>query len=114
MKMNNPGMLNKLITVGHTECMFDDETGRDKGITFVSDFVLHANVKHVKGSEYFAASAVNAQNTIQFMIRYCDKITQNTIIKYANKYYDVKSVNDVEEAHDCMVIMAEEIENGSF
>lgn len=107
----NAGKLNKLITIGHISSGIDEETGRDVGKTYVSDFVLHANVKHVKGSEYFAASAVNAQNTVQFMVRYCSKISQDTVIKYNGNLYDVKSVNDVEERHDCMVLMAEVIDD---
>lgn len=112
--MNNAGMLNKLITIGHEASGIDEDTGRDVGARFVADFVLHSNVKHVKSSEYFRAAAVNAQNTIQFTVRYCDKITQKTIVKYAGKYYDVKSVNDVEERHDCMVLMCEECTDGRF
>ncbi len=107
--MINAGWLNKKITIGETRSGINPDTGRNEGARFEGMRTVWAGVKHVNGSEYFAAAAVNAQETMTFTVRYQPdlEITTKHIIQYAGKEYDIKAINDVNEKHEILIIMAE-------
>lgn len=110
--MDNIGALNKRIEIGTISDGFNEETGRDDGDkAFQTQRELWAGVKHVKGSEYFAAAAENKQNTLTFRIRYQPdfEITQDHYVRYKGKVYDIKEANDVDEGHDAVILTCEEV-----
>ena len=58
----------------------------------------NAQVNGLSGSEYWAASAEQAQNTVDFIVRYTvilsDLVPQTTRIIFRGKVYDVKSIDN--------------------
>lgn len=64
---------------------------------------VHARVNSISGSEYWAAAAVQAQNTMNFDMRYsrriADLVPQDCRIKFGGHIYDVQSIDDFEFKH---------------
>ncbi len=58
----------------------------------------NAQVNGLSGSEYWAASAEQAQNTVEFIVRYlpllASLIPQTTRILFRGNTYDVKSIDN--------------------
>ena len=69
-----------------------------------------ASVSNLYGREYFAAMAVNAENTVKFKIRYKVGITTDMRISFGGKYYNINSIDDVDYSHAFMVLRATEVE----
>lgn len=113
--MNNVGRLNKRITIGIATDGINPETGRYQGEGFRPIRTVWASVKHVKGSEYFQAAAVQAEKTVSFTIRYQRgiEITEEHQVLYNGKMYDIKAVNDVDEEHDVIVLTCEEVKKNA-
>ena len=72
-----------------------------------------ASMTSLSGREYFAAAAVNAEQTIKIKIRYIKELdaninvdginaTKTFRIKYKNSNYDIKFINDVLFLHEFM------------
>jgi len=64
-----------------------------------SDLVsCQAQVNGLSGSEYWAASAEQAQNTVDFVVRYTTALAsllpQTTRILFRGNHYDVKSIDN--------------------
>lgn len=51
-----------------------------------------AQVKPIRGQEYFAAQQVNARVDTTFRIRYRSDITTKMRISYGGEYYDIQSI----------------------
>lgn len=106
--MVNAGQLNRRIIIGVINDGFNEETGRDEGGEgFKPLKTVWANVKHVRGSEYFQAAAVNAEKTTIFTIRYQKELTEKHVIKYNDALYNIRSINDPSEGHDIQIITGE-------
>lgn len=54
-----------------------------------------AQIKEVRGKEYFAAQAVNSEVDTIFAIRYRSDVTTKMRISYDSKTYDIQSVVEV-------------------
>lgn len=58
----------------------------------------NAQVNGLSGNEYWAASAEQAQNSVDFVIRYspnlADLVPQTTRVLFCGKRYDVKSIDN--------------------
>lgn len=58
-----------------------------------------AYINGLSGSEYWAAQAVQAENTVQFTVRYCRKldeiVPQAYHIVYHGESYDIKHIDNV-------------------
>ncbi|MDW7658135.1 MAG: phage head closure protein [Bacillota bacterium] len=58
----------------------------------------HAQVNGLSGSEYWAASAEQAQNSVDFVVRYAADLVnlapQTTRILFRGNRYDVKSIDN--------------------
>lgn len=108
--MADAGKLNKRITIGVMSDGFNEETRRhDRDDTFVPVATVWAAVKHVRGSEYFAAAAVNAEQTVTFTIRYRAELNTDHVIKYGDTLYNIRAINDPSEGHDIQIITAEAV-----
>lgn len=108
--MADAGKLNKRIIIGVMPDGFSEDTGRDEGSNaFIPQRTVWANVKHVRGSEFFEAAAVNAEQTVTFTIRYRAELTSDHYIKYKDVVYNIRAINDPSEGHDIQIITAEAV-----
>ena len=90
--MINAGQLNRRVEICELTDGINPETGRDEGQKYVPVCTVWANVKHVRGSEYFTAAAVNAERTVTFTIRYKKILTEDHYIKYGGTYYNIRAI----------------------
>ena len=108
--MANAGQLNRRIKIILYSEGFNDDTGRDEGERTIKEkCTVWANVKHVRGSEYFEAAAVNAEQTVTFIIRYRADLTTDHVIEYKGVEYNIKAINDPSEGHSIQIITAEAV-----
>lgn len=67
---------------------------------------VHARVNGLSGSEYWAAAAVQAQNAVNFDVRYIRSLAkiapQDCRIKFNGNLYDVQSIDDFEFRHQTL------------
>lgn len=57
---------------------------------------LWAYVRHLSAREYYAAMTVQAEEEMLFVINWRDDITTDMIIKYKNRYFDIKRIDTFE------------------
>lgn len=67
-----------------------------------------AAIEPINGREYFAASQVQAENTVRFRIRYESGLTTKMRILYNTNYYDIHSIINAREGNDELILMAVE------
>lgn len=104
----NPGLLNKRITFqeyvsGTDSDGFPIEQWQDVKAVW-------AMIKTLQGREYYAAAAVQAENTTRFVIRYTKGIDNKMRIKYGERIFDIVAppIND-DEKNVTMTIIAKEV-----
>lgn len=108
----NPAKLNKRITFQ----LFDPDAKDPDGFPLPpeqqwSDFkTVWAMIKTMQGREYYQASAIQAENTTRFIIRYTTGIDNNMQIKYGNRIFNIVAppIND-NEANKTLTIIAKEV-----
>jgi len=61
------------------------------------------------GGEFYAAQKLKASTQAIFKIRYGNVVNVTNRIKYNNKYFEILSINDVDEAHNEIQIAAKEV-----
>lgn len=105
----NPGKLNKRITLQRFEKIKDSEGIVTEAWNDVA--TVWASAEPLRGREYFAAAAVNRENTVRFRIRYKPDVSSDMRIKYDGRFFDIQSVIDVNERHKELHLMAEEVQN---
>ncbi|MDO3680428.1 phage head closure protein [Paenibacillus ehimensis] len=95
----------------------DGFTTNDEGIS-VPNWVDHATVwasrRPLRGREFFAAAAVNAENTVRYEIRYRPGITPDMRLLDSGRTYSISAVledvyGDRTQTH---VMALEELRNG--
>jgi SPP1 family predicted phage head-tail adaptor len=69
-----------------------------------------ARVSNLYGKEYFAAAAVQAENTIKFLIRYTDGIDTDMRILFKGKQYNITSIDNIKYANKFIEIKATEVD----
>ncbi len=78
---------------------------------------IWATLTNLHGSEYFAAAAVQSEETIKFGIRYIKELDKNVNeeksnttkvfrVKFKNTIYDIKFIDDIKYDHSFMEIQA--------
>lgn len=69
-----------------------------------------AMIKTLQGREYFAAAAVQAENTTRFVIRYTTGIDNRMRIKYGARIFEIIAppIND-DEKYNTLTIIAREV-----
>jgi SPP1 family predicted phage head-tail adaptor len=68
-----------------------------------------AKVEYLKGQEYYAAMAVNAETSIRFIIWYCKDIDATMAIKYQGHIYNINSVYPLDSTRTWFIILAKEV-----
>lgn len=101
----NPGTLNQRISFEQWD--EDRETWNSKPF-----YQCWAAVNGLSGQEYWAAKAMQAENTVKFTIRYCKKLEQITpqgfSILFLGKRYDIEQMDHVKYGKRMMIVKAVE------
>jgi SPP1 family predicted phage head-tail adaptor len=75
-----------------------------------NDFaVMWSAVNPLSGKEFWEAQAVNQANIVRFRIRYISGIHSSMRIVYNNRIFQILSIIDVEERHQELQIMGQEV-----
>jgi SPP1 family predicted phage head-tail adaptor len=61
------------------------------------------------GKEFYAAQRLHAETTAVIKIRYRTGLLPTMRIKYGERYFDILSINDVDEDHREMLISCREV-----
>lgn len=107
--MDIAGKLNKRVTIQRCEDI-EDVNGFSK--TQWQDIkTVWARVNNLYGKEYWEAKKYDAQNTVEFTIRFnaCKDISINDRIKFKNKIFNIISVDNVLYGDENYKIKAEEV-----
>jgi SPP1 family predicted phage head-tail adaptor len=103
----NPGELNKRITLQRpiitiNENGFEEETWEDVKTVW-------AAASNLYGREYYAAAAVQAENTVKFTIRYTEGIDSSMRILFKGKHYNITAIDNIKYQNRYMEIKALEV-----
>lgn len=102
------GKLNKRITIQVFSKTTDDE-GYIKE-EWADYKTVWAHCKPHSANEYYKANAINSKASIKFNIRYCKGLDTSMRIKYKDKFYNILSIENVDESNIEMWILGEVIE----
>lgn len=69
-----------------------------------------AKVLNLSGKEYFQAAAINAENTLKFVIRYLENINLNMRILFKGKQYNIISIDNIKYEKRFIEIKALEVD----
>lgn len=71
-----------------------------------------AAITNLQGREYYAAAAINAENTVKFKIRYTEGIENSMRILFKDKTYNVISIDNIKYRNKYIEIKAVVVEDG--
>jgi SPP1 family predicted phage head-tail adaptor len=101
------GELSKRITLLQITTTIDENGfAHDEEMEFAT---VWAAVTNLHGKEYFAAKAVQAENTIKFTIRYRSGITTNTKIRFQDRLFNITDIDDIKYKRKYLEIKAVEV-----
>lgn len=100
--------LNKRITIEQLAVTVNDNGFETEAWTIYK--TVWAAAVNLSGREYYAAAAVKAEKTTEFVIRYLAGATTKMRISFQDKYYNIASVDNVDFASNFMVLRATEVE----
>ena len=76
---------------------FNEDTWTDKNTVW-------ASATNLSGREYFAAAAVQAENTVKFTIRYIEDISTDMRISFQNNIYNITFIDNIKYGNEFMEI----------
>ncbi|HHV82759.1 MAG TPA: phage head closure protein [Tepidanaerobacter syntrophicus] len=94
--------LQKKATTTVNENGFEVKTWEDVKTVWAAASNLH-------GREYYAAAAVQAENTVKFTIRYTEGIDPSMRILFKGKQYDITAIDNIKYQNRYMEIKALEV-----
>lgn len=68
-----------------------------------------AMIKTLRGSEFYQAASMQAENTTRFVIRYTKGLNTNMRIQYDNRFFDIQSIINDDERNVTLTIIAKEV-----
>ena len=98
------GELNKRITIKQFTTIVN-ENGFNED-TWANIATVWAKVTNLSGREYFAAAAVQAENTVKFTIRYMGNITTDMRILFQDKIYNITFIDNIKYGNRYIEIKA--------
>lgn len=105
----NIGRLNKRITIQRS-IDGDDEHGisREQWIDLKN---VWSAINNLHGKEYWEAKKYEAENTVEFIIRYlaCKDLSVKDRIQYNGKLYNIISIDNVLYKNETLKIKAKEV-----
>jgi len=90
------------LTTSVNENGFEVETWEDFKTVWAAASNLH-------GREYFAAAAIQAENTVKFTIRYLPDMDTTMRILFQGKQYNITSIDNIKYQNRYMEIKAMEV-----
>lgn len=69
-----------------------------------------ASIENLYGREYWQAAAIQAENTIKFIIRYRKDLPNDMRIKFQDQHYEIISINNIKYKNEYIEIKAKEVE----
>lgn len=107
--MLNPGKLNHRITI-QKYIEYEDEHGisRKDWIDFKT---VWCSMNNLYGKEYWTAKQYEAQNTVEFVIRYsaCKDLSVKDRLKKGDKLFNITSVDNVMYKNEVFKVKALEV-----
>lgn len=100
------GSLDKKIEIKVRSLNAPDTGSFDYDLDFSDVKTVWANVTTVNGVTVFDSANVERKVSHVFIIRYYSGLTFTDWIKYSNKYYDVITVENIDEENSYLKIMA--------
>jgi SPP1 family predicted phage head-tail adaptor len=100
----NIGELDKRIEIIRLATSTDED-----GFSTTEPVVLKkvwAKVQNLYGREYYQAASVQQENTVKFTIRYLTELDQTMQIRFNNKIYDIKSIDNIKYQNKFIEIKA--------
>lgn len=73
---------------------------------------LWAAASNLHGREYYAAAAVQAENTVKFTIRYIKGIDTTMRISFQGKQYNITAIDNIKYQNRYLEIKAREVVKG--
>jgi len=71
-----------------------------------------AAVSNLHGREYYAAAAVQAENTVKFTLRYLKDIDTSMRILFRGKQYNIIAIDNIKYQNRYLEIKAQEVSAG--
>ena len=93
------------LTTTINENGFEVETWEDYKTVWAAAGNLH-------GREYYAAAAVQAENTVKFTIRYLPDINTSMRILFRGKQYNINAIDNIKYQNRYLEIKAQEVSAG--
>ncbi|MCM3761038.1 phage head closure protein [Alkalihalobacillus oceani] len=103
----NPGDLRHRVTVQKLTTTINENGFEMK--EWVDVQTVWAAVSNLHGREYFAAAAVQAENTVKFMIRHLEGVDSSMRILFQGKAYDITAVDHIKYEKRYMEMKAVEV-----
>lgn len=97
------GQLKDRITIQNYVRTPDGYGGYDE--TWQDIATVWANIKPLRGREFFQAQQIQSEITHKITIRYRNDIDKTCRVKYNSKTFDIKSIIDIDNKHRFLEIM---------
>jgi SPP1 family predicted phage head-tail adaptor len=104
-----PGMLNKQIVI-QSKTSTEDADGV-KTPTWSTVCTIWAAVSDLYGREYYAAAAVQMEQTTKFTVRHRTDITTAMRISYGGNYYHIDQIDKLDHKGQWMILRARLVES---
>ena len=104
------GRLNKRITIQEYSNTIDDEGFHKK--EWVDMKTVWGSIKNYNNKEKLQSDAIQDKQTCEILIRYTPNVTNGNRIKYNNNYYNILSVQNINEDNKEILILCEVLNNG--
>lgn len=102
-------VLNKKIVIQKLSAKTQDKDGFEEEI-WEEYMAIWSSVNNLFGKEFYAAKAIQAENTVEFTIRYCKELeeldSKNYRINFNNKVYDITFVDNIKYENKFIKIKA--------
>lgn len=107
----NPAKLNKRIAFEAYDPNAKDEDGyplkEEDAWTQVK--LAWASIKTLKGREFIEAQAVQAENTVRFIVRHAKDVNTKMRIIYNQRKFNIESIINDDEKNKTLTIIAKEV-----
>lgn len=77
--------------------------------TWIDVKSVWADLKTVKGSEFYQAASAQAQNDIRFIIRYTTGVNSDMRISYKDRLFNIISIINDDERNKTLTIIGREV-----
>ena len=97
---------NKIEIISKNKVIDEDGYPLEKEISIRK---CYASIRGLRGREFFSSSQVQSEKYKVFNLRFFKGLNERMYIKYNDKLYNIKSINDLNERHIEYEIYATEV-----